>query len=546
MESTMLTTTQVEPFGAQTENDLAMVENQRRSEVPSRRRRRRVAVAAISGMLVFQSAAQMGLQVVMVIYLRDHVGMVEWRASLIASLFIVAYSLTGVVGAYVADSILGSYRLQRIAASTWVIGAVLMAISAFNAAAPWALWRYLFSSLSMALIAIGYGAINPVQSVFLADQFDAVETAELEASFSMFYAWCNVGALVGDVGAPILRAYVSLQAAMLALLGCAVLGWLALLAGSRYYVKLEPERKPRRLVQQSMQQPLWEKLLSLWKQAREMAIVLRPVVLCFWSLPIFYTALFAIYSVWVYQSEDMDRHVGSFEIPADAMFAFEDICCILGAVVIEYLVAPGYQRVFGVPFRSIPRMKFGLCCGVLAYVGSALVQREIDAKGKGVVPVYWQLPQYMAIAIGEVFIGVSGLEFAYARSPPALRNQVTAMWSIVQAVGSLIAAGLFGNPASASAMYIAYFVMAGLCFVTLVAFSISVRNIPAVAPNVLLRVGDYGSSTTDEDDDVGEFVPMDEPDGRDCSSVLVARSTRSLRANAPANAAEATPLLGSG
>ena len=43
---------------------------------------------------------------------------------------------------------------------------------------------------------------------------------------------------------------------------------------------------------------------------------------------------------------------------------------------------------------------------------------------------------HSCFSCGDVLVGVTGLEFAYSQSPPQLRNTVTAMWCITQALGN--------------------------------------------------------------------------------------------------------------
>jgi hypothetical protein len=38
------------------------------------------------------------------------------------------------------------------------------------------------------------------------------------------------------------------------------------------------------------------------------------------------------------------------------------------------------------------------------------------------VKIYWQIPQIFVIAVGEVLVSVTGLEFAYSQSAPSMKS----------------------------------------------------------------------------------------------------------------------------
>jgi solute carrier family 15 oligopeptide transporter 1 len=38
------------------------------------------------------------------------------------------------------------------------------------------------------------------------------------------------------------------------------------------------------------------------------------------------------------------------------------------------------------------------------------------------IKIYWQIPQIFVIAVGEVLVSVTGLEFAYSQSAPSMKS----------------------------------------------------------------------------------------------------------------------------
>ena len=56
----------------------------------------------------------------------------------------------------------------------------------------------------------------------------------------------------------------------------------------------------------------------------------------------------------------------------------------------------------------------------------AIIQTR-EANGKPQVHVLWQLPQVTIITVAEIFLSVTGLEFAYATSPDRLKAFLMAL-----------------------------------------------------------------------------------------------------------------------
>jgi len=82
----------------------------------------------------------------------------------------------------------------------------------------------------------------------------------------------------------------------------------------------------------------------------------------------------------------------------------------------------------------------------IANVLTGTLQVYIDSQPANSVTIAWQIPQYIFISLGEIMVAVPGLEFAYSQAPPAMKNIVTALWCLTQAMGSLLDAGLFSLP----------------------------------------------------------------------------------------------------
>ncbi|XP_039253126.2 solute carrier family 15 member 2-like isoform X1 [Styela clava] len=54
------------------------------------------------------------------------------------------------------------------------------------------------------------------------------------------------------------------------------------------------------------------------------------------------------------------------------------------------------------------------------------------------VSVAWMIPQYVLITVGEVFLSVTGLEFAYTQAPPNMKSVMTSFWLLTISLGNVI------------------------------------------------------------------------------------------------------------
>jgi POT family proton-dependent oligopeptide transporter len=92
----------------------------------------------------------------------------------------------------------------------------------------------------------------------------------------------------------------------------------------------------------------------------------------------------------------------------------------------------------GVRVTALRKMAVGMFVMVLSFVAAAFVQWALEA---GRDPhVAWQIPQYVFLAVGEVLVSVTALEFAYAQAPAQLKSLVMGLWYLTIWAGSFLTA----------------------------------------------------------------------------------------------------------
>ena len=69
--------------------------------------------------------------------------------------------------------------------------------------------------------------------------------------------------------------------------------------------------------------------------------------------------------------------------------------------------------------------------GVLSF-GDFLLSKENS------VHMFWMVPQYVIITVGEVMLSITGLEFSYSQAPTSMKSVVQASWLLTVAFGNVI------------------------------------------------------------------------------------------------------------
>jgi POT family proton-dependent oligopeptide transporter len=104
----------------------------------------------------------------------------------------------------------------------------------------------------------------------------------------------------------------------------------------------------------------------------------------------------------------------------------------------------------GIYFTPLKKIQAGFVCAMLSMVVAAVVQHFIYAKSPcGTLAsdcetapdlsVWVQTPAYLLIAFSEIFASITGLEYAYTKSPKNMRSLVTGVFWFTHAFSSALA-----------------------------------------------------------------------------------------------------------
>ncbi|GKY97251.1 hypothetical protein MPSEU_000683500 [Mayamaea pseudoterrestris] len=179
------------------------------------------------------------------------------------------------------------------------------------------------------------------------------------------------------------------------------------------------------------------------QQLADAAQVVRilPVMAMF---PIFWCLYDQQASVWTLQAARMDL-MGVLE--PEQMTLINPLEIMIFIPLFDQVVYP-FLVARNVNIDPLRRISWGMGLAALSFVVSSLVEDDIQYRLNHNLPrlnVMWQLPQLTILSIGEIFLSVTSLEFAYAVSPDRLKTFVTSLYLLTTAVGNLIGGILYST-----------------------------------------------------------------------------------------------------
>ena len=194
-------------------------------------------------------------------------------------------------------------------------------------------------------------------------------------------------------------------------------------------------------------------------QVREVKLVLRLFPI-FWTTVVFWCCYSQIGTLFVSQGLQMRRTYGGFTVPAATMSSLDTIGIIVLCPLYD-LVVPRLEKRFGRKFTQLQRIGWGNVIAIAAMLVAALTEtfrlRRVHAgafaPGHTAAEKYaeadfrvaWQIPQYLLIAVAEVFASIGQLELFYDQAPDSMRSCCSALQLLGTALGSFLAGFLISG-----------------------------------------------------------------------------------------------------
>lgn len=325
--------------------------------------------------------------------------------------------LTPVMGAFLADTILGKYRTILSLSIVYCLGHFALAFmgSPGMSAESWML-------TGLYLIALGSGGIKPCVSAHVGDQFGKTNGHLLSKVFGWFYISINVGAAASTLATPLLLEWYGphwafgVPGVLMAI--ATVLFWM----GRHEFVHIPPRGKEFLKETFSV-----EGLLTIGK-----LFIIFAFVAVFWAL------FDQTGSSWVLQAEDLNRNWMGVEWLSSQIQAVNPVMIVTLVPLFTYVIYPAIDKIF--PLTPLRKIAIGLFIMVPGFAIVAILQTWIDS---GETPsIAWQLFAYAVLTASEVMVSITCLEFAYTQSPVSMKSVVMAVFLFSVSLGNYFTAGV--------------------------------------------------------------------------------------------------------
>jgi dipeptide/tripeptide permease len=160
-------------------------------------------------------------------------------------------------------------------------------------------------------------------------------------------------------------------------------------------------------------------------------------------LPIFWCLYDQQGSVWTLQATRMDRH----GLQPEQLNVINPVEIMIIIPLFSNIIYPWMERNHW-NIRPLRRMSYGMFLAAVAFFLSGLVETSIryhEDNDLEKVNVFWQLPQLTVLSVSEIFVSVTGLEFAYSTSPDRLKAFIMALFLLTTAVGDFLSGILYST-----------------------------------------------------------------------------------------------------
>jgi POT family proton-dependent oligopeptide transporter len=322
-------------------------------------------------------------------------------------LFASAVYFTPLLGALLADGLLGKYRTIILLSLVYCAGHFALAFDDTRAGL----------AIGLGLLAMGAGGIKPCVSSHLGDQFGQTNAGLLSRAFAWFYFAINLGAFVSSLATPWLLQHYGSSVAF-GLPGVLMFLATVIFWSGRYRFVHIPAYGKRFLS---------EVLGKIGLVALGRLGVIYLFVAVFWSL-FDQTA-----SSWVLQAQHLDRRVFGIDVLPAQIQAANPLLVMLLIPVFSYWVYPAIDRVF--PLTPLRKISIGLFLAAVAFAIPTGMQLAID---NGMQPfIGWQLLAYVVLTSAEIMVSITCLEFSYCQAPGSMKSLVMAFFMLSISLGNL-------------------------------------------------------------------------------------------------------------
>ena len=174
------------------------------------------------------------------------------------------------------------------------------------------------------------------------------------------------------------------------------------------------------------------------KLVLETKVALKVLVM-FIPIPMFWALYMQQTSRFIFQATRMNGDLGFYTIKPDQMILLNSV---MGLIMIPYFERFGYAQMEKIGIKTLlHRLIFGNSCTILAFIVAAVVEMQVNQRE---ISMLWQIPQFFILAVGEIFVYVGHLNFAYKEAPKSMKPVMVAFFYFTIALGGFFVAIVSG------------------------------------------------------------------------------------------------------
>lgn len=342
----------------------------------------------------------------------------EAHSNEVTHLFVALVYLLSIAGGILADYFLGRYRTILWLSVIYCIGHAFLAMFDTN---------YQLFYAGLMLIAVGAGGVKPNVSVMVGDQFENESDANIARLYDIFYFGINVGAFFSMLITPVLKN--SRYGAPLAFGVPGILMFMALvifyLGKSKYKIKLPEHTRSEAKIS------FKEQLISVWK-----------VLVVFSFIPIFWALYDQNGSEWVIQAGKMDLHFMGIDWLQEQIQVVNALLILVLIPVFSFGVYPLLEKI-GIRVTALRKIGWGFIMVAITFALIAWIQTQIDNGTK--LNIGWQLLAYLLLTVAEIFVSITGLEYAFSQAPKNMKSTIMAIFFFTVFLGNILVTYINSN-----------------------------------------------------------------------------------------------------
>ncbi|XP_021845629.2 protein NRT1/ PTR FAMILY 5.6 [Spinacia oleracea] len=191
----------------------------------------------------------------------------------------------------------------------------------------------------------------------------------------------------------------------------------------------------------------WKENQSQWRlatltQVEELKLIITMIPIWLTCL-VFGLGIAQGSTFFIKQGGEMDRKIFKhFEIPAASVYTLTSVGMIASVALYDKVLLPYLRKVTGNErgINILTRISIGMVILIISMIISALVERKrlnMSLQGK-IISVFWLVPQFLLIGIGDGFSLVGMQEYFYEQVPDSMRSLGLAFYLSVIGVGSFL------------------------------------------------------------------------------------------------------------